>query len=338
MNKGSFLKNLFLFTLIISILGLFSCKQITKKGNSSKKDLGINIGLITYSFRTMPDQSPLAILEYVKKSNIKHVELMGNHVESFAGSPKSPTYEPAKRSIFIKQKKNIELKEEEQKIASQIAEEIKIYNKELALWRKEAPMSKFEELRKLYNDAGISIYAFKPRVFGKDNTDDDIRYGMRAAKALGASHVTLEHPSDDKHTARLGKIAEEEGILIGYHGHEQQTPTLWDTAISQSNNNRLNLDLGHYVAAENSDPLQILKDKHHKIVSMHLKDRQKLSNGGDNLIWGTGDTPIAEALQLIKKEGYSFYVTIELEYEIPEGSDAVQEVKNCLDYVKKSLE
>ena len=105
MNKRSFLKNLFLFTLIISILGLFSCKQITKKGNSSKKDLGINIGLITYSFRTMPDQSPLAILEYVKKSNIKHVELMGNHVESFADSPKSPTYEPAKRSIFIKQKK-----------------------------------------------------------------------------------------------------------------------------------------------------------------------------------------------------------------------------------------
>ena len=100
----------------------------------------------------------------------------------------------------------------------------------------------------------------------------------------------------------------------------------------------LNLDLGHYVAAENIDPLQILKDKHHKIVSMHLKDRQKLSNGGDNLIWGTGDTPITEALQLIKKQGYSFYVTIELEYEIPEGSDAMKEVKNCLAYVKKALE
>ena len=100
----------------------------------------------------------------------------------------------------------------------------------------------------------------------------------------------------------------------------------------------MNLDLGHYVAAENADPLQILKEKHHKIVSMHLKDRQKLSNGGDNLIWGRGDTPIVEALRLIKKEGYSFYVTIELEYEIPEGSDAVQEVKNCLAYIKKALE
>ncbi|MEE3035222.1 MAG: TIM barrel protein [Bacteroidota bacterium] len=338
MNKRSFLKKLFFFTVMISILGLFSCKKIAKKGNSPEEDLGVNIGLITYSFRTMPDQSPLAILEYVKKTNMKHVELMGNHAESFAGSPKSPLSEPVKRSVFMKQRRKIQLTDEEQKIASQIAEEIKVYNNEVALWRKEAPMSKFEELRKLYNDAGVSIYAFKPRVFGKDNTDDDIRYGMRAAKALGASHVTLEHPSDDKHTARLGKIAEEEGILIGYHGHEQQTPTLWDTAISQSNNNRLNLDLGHYVAAENTDPLQILKDKHHKIVSMHLKDRQKLSNGGDNLIWGTGDTPITEALQLIKKEGYSFYVTIELEYEIPEGSDAVQEVKNCLAYVKKALE
>ena len=96
----------------------------------------------------------------------------------------------------------------------------------------------------MYNEAGIDIYAFRPRVFEKENTDDDIRYGMRAAKALGASHVTLEHPSDDKHTFRLSKIAEEEDVLIGYHGHEQQTPTFWDTAITQSKYNKINLDFG----------------------------------------------------------------------------------------------
>jgi sugar phosphate isomerase/epimerase len=94
---------------------------------------------------------------------------------------------------------------------------------------------------------------------------------MRAAKALGANHVTVEHPEDDEHTARLGKIAEEEGILMAYHGHMQQTPTLWDTALAQSSGNSMNLDFGHYIAAENENPLQIIKDKHASIASMHLK-------------------------------------------------------------------
>jgi len=70
---------------------------------------------------------------------------------------------------------------------------------------------------------------------------------------------------------------------------------------------------------------------------MHLKDRQKQSNGGGNLQWGTGDTPIKEVLQLIQSEGLTFPVTIELEYDIPEGSDAVQEVKRSFDYVKEAL-
>ena len=160
---------------------------------------------------------------------------------------------------------------------------------------------------------------------------------MRAAKALGANHVTVEHPEDDEHTARLGKIAEEEGILMAYHGHMQQTPTLWDIALAQSSANSMNLDFGHYIAAENENPLQIIKDKHASIASMHLKDRQKKSNGGGNLMWGTGDTPIAEVVTLIRDNGYTFPVTVELEYEIPEGSDAVQEVKRSFEYIKNIL-
>ena len=223
------------------------------------EEQGIIIGVQTWSFRTMQDQSPLAILKYIKHTGIKHVELMGNHAEPFVG-------------IF----------EDSENISK---------------LRNEASISKFKELRKLYNDAGISIFAFKPRrCFEKYNTDDEIRYGMRAAKALGASHITLEHPSDDEHTLRLSEIADEEDILVGYHNHEQGTPTLWDTAISQSDFNRLNIDLGHYTASETGDPLEIFKDKHNKIVSMHLKDRKRLSRGGDNLVWGQGDTPIKEAV------------------------------------------
>ncbi|MGA0274002.1 MAG: sugar phosphate isomerase/epimerase family protein [Flavobacteriaceae bacterium] len=318
-----------LAAIVLLVMGLISCQSETKQKNE------ITLGLQTYSFRTMDDQSPLAILDYVKQTGIKNIELMGNHAEPFAGAPESMMSDRAKMAILIKQYRNEPLTDEEKVIAAEVAAQREAYNAEVQAWRKNVDLKKFEALKALYDEAGISIYAFKPRVFEKNNTDDDIRYGMRAAKALGASHVTLEHPEDDAHTARLAKIAEEEGVLIGYHGHEQQTPTLWDTALSQSDANRMNLDFGHYIAAENENPLEIIKTKSDKIVSMHLKDRQKKSNGGGNLVWGSGDTPIVDVIKLIKENGYTFPVTIELEYDIPEGSDAVQEVKKCLAYIEQ---
>lgn len=318
-----------LAAIFLLVMGLISCQSETKQKNE------ITLGLQTYSFRTMEDQSPLAILDYVKQTGIKNIELMGNHAEPFAGAPESMMSDRAKMAILIKQYRKEPLTDEEKVIAAEVAAQREAYNAEVQAWRKNVDLKKFEALKALYDEAGISIYAFKPRVFEKNNTDDDIRYGMRAAKALGASHVTLEHPEDDAHTARLAKIAEEEGVLIGYHGHEQQTPTLWDTALSQSDANRMNLDFGHYIAAENENPLEIIKTKSDKIVSMHLKDRQKKSNGGGNLVWGSGDTPIVDVIKLIKENGYTFPVTIELEYDIPEGSDAVQEVKKCLAYIEQ---
>jgi len=331
----------YLMAVAATAFGLMSCNQAPKQAADLApvaEDLGVNIGVQTYSFRTMDDQSPLKVLEYIKETGIKNVELMGNHAEPFAGTPESPQNDPAKRAVMVKQWRNQELTDDEKVIAEALAEEMTAYREAVTEWRTSVDYGKFEELRKLYNDAGISIFAFKPSVFGKNNSDEDIRYGMRAAKALGASHVTLEHPEDDAHTARLARLGEEEGMIVAYHGHEQQTPTLWDTAIAQSDANRMNLDFGHYVAAENENPLSIITEKGDKIVSMHLKDRQKRSNGGGNLMWGTGDTPIKEVLQLIKSEGLTFPVTIELEYDIPEGSDAVQEVKRSFDYVKDALQ
>jgi hypothetical protein len=71
---------------------------------------------------------------------------------------------------------------------------------------------------------------------------------------------------------------------------------------------------------------------------MHLKDRKTPEHGKDNVVWGTGDTPIAEALALMSGNKYGFPATIELEYDIPEGSNAVEEVKKCLSYCQQVLQ
>jgi len=298
---------------------------------------GVQIGVITYSFRSMPDQSAEATLQYVLDAGISAIELMGGPAESFAGKPESAIDRRAFYQLTRAQRRGDELTSEQMAKLAEMQAQIESYNKEVAAWRTKVSMDKFSEFRKMYNDAGVSIYAFKPGAFGKDNTEAEIAYGMRAAKALGASHVTLEHPSDEAHTKRLGKIAKRHKVYVAYHGHEQQTPTFWDTALEQSKYNALNLDIGHYVAAGNPKPLEIVKAKHARIKSMHVKDRETPAQGKKNLPWGEGDTPIAEVLQLMRKNKYNFPATIELEYSIPDGSDAVKEVAECLEYCRSAL-
>jgi sugar phosphate isomerase/epimerase len=265
---------------------------------------GVQIGVITYSFRSMPGTVE-DLLKYCIDCNINAIELMGDAAEAYAGAPKR-----AEGQTWTD------------------------FAPKLAEWRTGAAMDKFKELRKMYNKAGVTIYAWKPNALGVKNTDGEIEYAFNAGKALGASHVTVELP-DEAQTKRLGELAAKYKMMVGYHAHTQATPTLWDTALAQSKYNGINLDIGHYTAGTSSSPVAFIEKYHDRITSMHIKDR-KFSNG-PNAPWGEGDTPIKEVLQLIKKNKYSFPATIELEYKIPEGSDAVKEVKLCRAYAADAL-
>jgi sugar phosphate isomerase/epimerase len=278
---------------------------------------GVQVGAITYSWRSMPGDAE-SILKYCIDCNISAIELMGPTAESFAGAPEAI---PFVRGPLTDAQK-AERAENMQKLAA---------------WRAAVSMDKFVQLRKMYNKAGVSIYAYKPSALGANNTDAEVDYACRAAKALGASHTTVELPTDSAQSKRLGEIGAKNKIYIGYHGHLQQTYDAWDVAMAQSKYNAMNFDMGHYVAAGH-DPLPLIKDKHQHIVSMHTKDRKSKANGGENVVWGEGDTPIVEALQLIRNNKYKFPATIELEYPIPAGSDAVKETAKCVEYARRALE
>jgi sugar phosphate isomerase/epimerase len=265
---------------------------------------GVQIGVITYSFRSMPG-SVDNLLQYCIDCNINAIELMGDAAEAYAGIP--------------------------QHVSGQSRDD---YNKAVAQWRATVSMDKFVELRKKYKDAGVTIYAWKPSALESHNTDEEIIYAFNAGKALGASHVTVEL-GNEAQTKRLGDLATAHKMKVGYHAHTQATPTLWDTALSQSKYNCINLDIGHYTSGTSSSPIPFIEKNHERIVSMHLKDRK--FHDGPNMPWGEGDTPIKEVLQLVKKNKYKFPVTIEQEYNIPKGSDAVAEVKKCREFAVQAL-
>ena len=335
----------FLRTSILSATGLamapswlLGAPAIIKSYNKPHSLInGVQLGCITYSYRSLPDQSAEANLQYIVDSGISAVELMGEPVEYFAGMPASPINRMRMFQLGGKQRRGETLTSEEQAELAEIRKEAEAYGKVVAEWRAKTDFKKFEQLKKMYKDAGVSIYAFKPSAFGINNSDAEITYGMKAAKVLGADHVTLEHPDNDAHTLKLGKMGEQNKMSIGYHGHEQQTFTFWDTAIQQSNRNGLNFDTGHYVAAGHTDMMDLLKKQHARIFSMHIKDRQTPANGKGNLPWGTGDTPLGEVLRMMRDNKYKFPATIELEYQVPESSDAVKEVQKCLEFCRKAL-
>ena len=298
----------FLLKGSIATMGLLMARPATWAQSLSfvqkpdSKFFGVQIGVITYSYRSMPHNVD-QLLKYIVESGISAIELMGDSVEEYAGKP---------------------------------ADKDKV-----AEWRSSVSMDKFKEVKKMYKKAGVSIYAFKPSALGEKNTDAEIEYALRAAKAFGANSVTVELPKDPAQSKRLGLLAAKHKVYIGYHAHTQATDTAWDEALNQSPYNSMNLDCGHYIAAGGNNTkeslLALIQARHDRITSLHIKDRKTKEHGAANLPWGEGDTPIKEILNLLKEKKYKIPASIELEYKIPEDSDAVKEVKKCLEYAKHAL-
>lgn len=317
----------FLYQSSLASLGLVFMGKNTLAANSfflanpNSKIKGVQIGAITYSFRSMPGSAE-QLLQYLKEAGISAIELMGDPAEAYAGSPVGNMPKMTREEYM----KTMEER-----------------NTKARVWRETASMDKFIELRKMFNDAGITIYAYKPdAALGVKSTDGEIDYAMRAAKALGATSVNVEIPTNADHSKRLGEFGLKHKVYVGYHAHLEATDTAWDLALSQSPYNAINLDCGHYIAAGGANTtaslLAFIEKNHDRITSMHIKDRKNKVNGTKNMPWGEGDTPLKDVLTLLKTKKYKIPASIELEYDIPAGSDAVKETKKCFEYAKAILE
>ncbi|HLK66956.1 MAG TPA: TIM barrel protein [Bryobacteraceae bacterium] len=210
---------------------------------------------------------------------------------------------------------------------------------ELRAWRLAASMDKVKEFRKKYEDAGVKIDIVKVDAIDTF-TDEEIDYMFGLAATGGARAISCEIPLS--HTKRLGMFGEKHKMMIGYHGHTDVTspeafgrPESWETAMSYSKYNGINLDIGHFIAGNSTSPIPFLQKYHDRVTHIHIKDR-KLHNG-PNVPWGMGDTPITETLKLMQKEKYPFVGVIEFEYTVPQGSDAMTEIAKCVAYCKNAL-
>jgi hypothetical protein len=282
---------------------------------------GVQIGAISYSFRSLPGNAQ-DVLGYLVQSGLTTVELMGNHAEDFAGAPQPPARPPRGAQLSDAEKAKYETDQ-------------KAYGEEIRKWRLSAPLEKYQALRKMYDKEDVTIDILKLGNPGWSDEEND--YAFNVAHILGARGISFE--ISDEAAKHMAPFATKHKMLNGMHNHTQVADQdfSFDVSLSYSPYNMLNLDVGHYVAGLNKSPIPVIQQYHERISHLHLKDRKMGTKGGDNVPWGQGDTPLPEILQLLKKEQYPITGMIELEYQIPKGSDVLTEMAKCAEYCRDSL-
>jgi sugar phosphate isomerase/epimerase len=207
---------------------------------------------------------------------------------------------------------------------------------DLDKWRKAAQLEHLAAAKKKLDAAGVTTHAYTVN-YKASLTDDDLDHTFEQAKVLGTNVIAAS--TQVTMAKRLAPFAEKHRIYVAFHGHsntkdanEFATPESFDTALAGSKYFRINLDIGHFSAA-GFDPVDYIGKHHDRITHLHVKDRKK--NDGENMPWGEGDTPIKQVLLLLKDKKYPIPALVEYEYR---GTGTpVEEVRKCLDYMRRAI-
>jgi sugar phosphate isomerase/epimerase len=206
---------------------------------------------------------------------------------------------------------------------------------DMSKWRDETPSAYFREIAGKFKKAGILLYAYDFQ-FHDAFTNHEIERGLQIGQELGVRCMVTSSATVSL-AKRMVPFVEKYRLPVGMHGRTNVTdpnefagPGSFETAIRYSKYIGVNLDLGHYTAA-GFDPVAFMEKHHDRILSIHLKDRQR--NQGRSVAFGEGDTPIRECLQLLKRNRWKIPAHIEHD----RGGDRVAEFKKSYEFCKQAL-
>ena len=198
-------------------------------------------------------------------------------------------------------------------------------------WRLTAPLEQFEAIGKTFKAQNLFLYAYNMN-YRDDFTDDELERSFQMTHALGCNVITAV--GSKRLFRRLDPLATKYKTWVAIHNEGDSIPTMADfeeVLKGAGPYTQMTLDIGHFVAS-NSDPVACLEKHHKEIVNLHIKDRKK--NGGANLPFGHGDTPIKDILRMDRDRKYN--IPVHVEWEVA-SDDRVQKVKDCFEYCKNTL-
>ena len=292
---------------------------------------GIEIGVITYSWWhwDYDRKGPVfagadKVIAEARTAGLGTVELMGEDAEVSLGVANSRPKTPAEHEASLRERLAIR-------------------------------DAKWIALREKFASAGISIHTVKFGWIGDAGgsaAEDD--YFCKVAKLLGAKAITREIPirtserfrADEGPGAKLdletarrcAAAADRNGIVIAFHNHMQVNMLTYDSPLlALSPNLMINFDIGHFVAANETDAMDFVRKYRDRIFSIHIKDRTTPAHGSKNLPWGQGDTPLVPLFRHMLDASWFPHCDIEFEYPVPSGSTATREIGVCNRYCRDRI-
>jgi sugar phosphate isomerase/epimerase len=277
---------------------------------------GVVFGVETFSFHDLPPAGDPQLIPTIVKNlqtlDIAECEIMSGHVEPFASVMTGWWVQSRRSPDFAR------LREEARQ------------------WRLTVPMTYYRDIRRRFEDAGLRIYLYNVN-FNETFTDAERDRTFEAARELGAEGFSSSTVLSE--ARRLVPFAQKHKMFVAMHNHNNlvdpdqfATPSSFETALAMSPLFYVTLDIGHFTAG-NNDAVAFIRQHHGRIINIHVRDRKR--NNGPNRPFGQGDTPIADALRLIRDNRYS--IRCYLEYEYGSFRPSVDEVRNCFDYCKRLL-
>ena len=223
-------------------------------------------------------------------------------------------------------------------VPKQVTPEYQRSREELRKWRLSAVATdRAREVRKKFDDAGINLFSMS-NTFADDVTDAEIDAMFRQMQVLRIS-VFQTNQTRVSMGPRLVPFVERSKIKPAFHTHAEVNEPNEVASIESlqklmrmSPEFRICLDIGHFTAG-NNDAVAYIREHHDRITHIHVKDRKR--NGGPNVEWGTGDTPIKECLSLIRDNSYPIYCVVEREFH--GAGTALDETRKDLEYMKNAL-
>jgi hypothetical protein len=183
---------------------------------------GVKLGAISYCFRAIPRPPGADYIDTIVKAYVEcgigYAELTSPMVEpanTLPGGGRVPPDTPENRKMRA----------------------------DLRQWRLAEPMSRFKEVRKKFDDAGIDVFAYV-MTFAEDFPDEEIDVVFKQAQALGVNIIGTNQTTVGM-APKLVPYAEKYKMTLSFHNHaksddanEVASPESYEKLFAMSNTSR----------------------------------------------------------------------------------------------------
>lgn len=184
-------------------------------------------------------------------------------------------------------------------------------------------------VRKLLDDHNITLHAFGV-VNGEDAEEWEQIFAF--AQDMGVKVINCE--PKEEHLDIISALCDKYDIRAAIHNHPTPS-TYWKPEVvlaaleGRSPKMGAAADVGHWMRS-GLDPVECLKKLEGKIIHSHFKDLNAFDDlKAHDVHWGTGELPINEVIEELKRQNFDGMLSAEYEYNWENNqSDVAQSVRN----------